>query len=193
MVEQWMERLGVGAVSMVVGIVAGAIGSTALRALAGRSGNNGVRDGSSSAPAHESVEAKQRQQQQHIIEQQSGKRLSGRFKMVIVANMSLKMGKGKLAAQCAHSVIDAFEHAVETNGEWVQQWQRQGQMKVVVKAPNAEFIMKLMRVAEDTGLPFALIEDAGLTQIAPGSVTALAIGPAPAEFVDSVTGNLKLM
>ena len=32
----------------------------------------------------------------------------------------------------------------------------------------------------------------GRTQIAPGSHTVLAVGPAPGSMVDKVTGNLKL-
>lgn len=36
-------------------------------------------------------------------------------------------------------------------------------------------------------------EDAGRTQIAAGSLTVLAIGPAPVKEVDAVTGHLKLL
>jgi len=36
-------------------------------------------------------------------------------------------------------------------------------------------------------------EDAGRTQIAAGSRTVLAIGPAPVKEIDAVTGELKLL
>ena len=42
-------------------------------------------------------------------------------------------------------------------------------------------------------VPWCVIEDAGRTQIAPGTVTCLALGPAPEEHIDRITGDLKLL
>ena len=47
--------------------------------------------------------------------------------------------------------------------------------------------------ARSLGLIAEVIADAGHTQIAPGSKTVCAIGPGPAELIDEVTGNLKLL
>lgn len=43
------------------------------------------------------------------------------------------------------------------------------------------------------GIPTYIVHDAGRTQIAAGSQTVLAIGPAPKSQLDTVTGHLKLL
>ena len=46
---------------------------------------------------------------------------------------------------------------------------------------------------EELGLPNYLVIDAGRTQIAAGSATVLAIGPAGEEECNQVSGHLKLL
>jgi PTH2 family peptidyl-tRNA hydrolase len=48
-------------------------------------------------------------------------------------------------------------------------------------------------MAKDEGLPCALITDAGKTVIAPGTKTAVGIGPAKEEDIDRLTQDLKLL
>ena len=52
---------------------------------------------------------------------------------------------------------------------------------------------KECRDAAASGLPLFVVQDAGRTEVAPGSRTVLAVGPAPASRVDQVTGRLKLL
>ena len=47
--------------------------------------------------------------------------------------------------------------------------------------------------AKAAGLPYVKVLDAGRTQIKAGSMTVVALGPAPIELIDSVAGKLKLM
>jgi len=42
-------------------------------------------------------------------------------------------------------------------------------------------------------IPTALIQDAGLTTVPPGTITALGMGPADAIVLDKIVGHLKLM
>ncbi|XP_042298486.1 peptidyl-tRNA hydrolase 2, mitochondrial [Sceloporus undulatus] len=117
---------------------------------------------------------------------------SGEFKMVMVVRTDLKMGKGKVAAQCAHAAVSAYKQLQRRNPELLRQWEYCGQPKVVVKAPDEETLAQLLAEAKGLGLSVSLIQDAGRTQIAPGSRTVLGIGPGPADIVDRVSGHLKL-
>jgi PTH2 family peptidyl-tRNA hydrolase len=51
----------------------------------------------------------------------------------------------------------------------------------------------LAEKATAAGLPNYIVCDAGRTQIAAGSQTVLAVGPAPKSVVDQITGHLKLL
>lgn len=116
----------------------------------------------------------------------------GEFKMILVVRNDLKMGKGKVAAQCSHAAVSAYKQVQRRNPELLKQWEYCGQPKVVVKAPDEDTLIDLLGRAKEVGLPVSLIQDAGRTQIAPGSRTVLGVGPGPADLIDSVTGDLKL-
>lgn len=115
------------------------------------------------------------------------------MKQVIVVNASLGMGVGKTAAQVAHASTGSYGRSRQDFPEDVDTWKREGQKKIVVKGRDAEHLRELRRNAEIMGLPCYLVEDAGLTQLPPGTVSALAIGPAPDDDVDVLTGDLKLL
>ncbi|KAK2525383.1 peptidyl-tRNA hydrolase 2, mitochondrial [Columba livia] len=117
---------------------------------------------------------------------------SGEFKMVLIVRNDLKMGKGKVAAQCSHAAVSAYKQVQRRNPELLKQWEYCGQPKVVLKAPDEETLIQLLADAKQLGLTVSLIQDAGRTQIAPGSRTVLGIGPGPADVVDKVSGHLKL-
>lgn len=117
---------------------------------------------------------------------------NGEFKMVLVVRSDLKMGKGKVAAQCSHAAVSVYKQVQRRNPELLKQWEYCGQPKVVVKAPDEDDLFQLLSQAKEVSLPVSLIQDAGRTQIAPGSRTVLGIGPGPADIVDKVTGHLKL-
>ncbi|XP_012664225.2 peptidyl-tRNA hydrolase 2, mitochondrial isoform X1 [Otolemur garnettii] len=117
---------------------------------------------------------------------------NGEYKMILVVRTDLKMGKGKVAAQCSHAAVSAYKQIQRKNPEVLKQWEYCGQPKVVVKAPDEETLVELLTHAKMLGLTVSLIQDAGRTQIAPGSRTVLGIGPGPADLIDKVTGHLKL-
>ncbi|MCL7391823.1 MAG: peptidyl-tRNA hydrolase Pth2 [Thaumarchaeota archaeon] len=116
-----------------------------------------------------------------------------KFKQAIVVRNDLKMSTGKIAVQVAHASLSSAEECRKINIEWYNKWIDEGQKKVVLKVPNLQELLKLYDKAKMMKLPVAIIEDAGLTELEPGTVTALGIGPAPSEEIDKVTGNLPLL
>lgn len=111
------------------------------------------------------------------------------MKQAIVARSDLDMGEGKLAAQVAHASLQAFEEA-PTDAR--REWKGSGQKKIVLEAASESQLQELAESARIEGLPYALVTDAGHTQLEPGTVTALAVGPAADTAVDAVTGDLSL-
>ncbi|XP_013119073.1 probable peptidyl-tRNA hydrolase 2 [Stomoxys calcitrans] len=118
---------------------------------------------------------------------------SGNYKMVLVVRNDLKMGKGKVAAQCGHGAVGAYQNAVRQIPSVVRRWENTGCAKVALKVESEAEMMALKRAADRNNLITCLIRDAGRTQIEPNSKTVLAIGPAPVEKIDQVTGHLKLL
>lgn len=112
------------------------------------------------------------------------------FKQCIVIREDLKLSPGKLAVQVAHAAIMAYEVADRVTAA---SWRREGQKKVVLKAPDLQSIYSMRVEAERLGIPAAVVVDAGLTEIPPGTVTALGLGPASRKLLDKVTGRLSLV
>ena len=114
-------------------------------------------------------------------------------KLVCVVNQSLKMGKGKIAAQVGHASVQAFLNAGVSHPSEVEAWLASGQKKICLKVPEADDFTSLRQEAQRRGIPFHLVQDAGHTQIPKGSSTVLAIGPFDEDVLDELTGHLKLL
>jgi peptidyl-tRNA hydrolase, PTH2 family len=133
-------------------------------------------------------------------------------KQAMVVNTSLGMKKGKIAAQVAHASLSVFLNSDQTafheggfeyyfhnqdaEGEMasaIRDWFRGKFTKIVLQGSGEDELKAIYLRAKDAGLPCSLIQDAGETQVPPGSYTACAVGPGPAELVDKITGGLRLL
>jgi len=112
------------------------------------------------------------------------------MKQVIVVNTSLKLPKGKLAAQVAHAAVAAF---LEADTQAQQAWLADGMPKVVLKVPDEVALLELHTLAQTQNIPLCLIEDAGRTVLPEGTITCLGLGPAGESVLEALTGDLKLL
>lgn len=138
-------------------------------------------------------------------------------KQVIAVRKDLNMRKGKIAAQVAHAAMKVFFNRMEiTNGEhftssgqykeraWkatikpidvdMKEWMEGSFTKVVVGVDSEDEVYELAKKAEEAGLPFAVIVDNGFTEFHGNkTTTCVAIGPADADKLTPITGELKLI
>lgn len=112
-------------------------------------------------------------------------------KLVLVVRADLGMGRGKIAAQAAHAAVGAALAAIG-RAEFAE-WLAEGQPKVVLRVNSAEELLGVVARATAAELPSQLVEDAGRTQLPPGTPTCCAVGPAGAEQIDAITGELTLL
>ncbi len=116
-----------------------------------------------------------------------------RFKQVIVVRLDLGMGRGKIAVQCCHASVSAAEEARVSRRDWWRDWLLEGQCKIVLKVKIADELLGLEKESVARALPHSLVQDKGLTQVAPGTITCLGIGPAPADVINALTRHLPLL
>ena len=113
----------------------------------------------------------------------------GPLKQALVVRTDLGMKKGKQCAQCCHASLGSWKVAVVSKPAWVEAWDRRGCAKIALKCPSEDLMDAVAAKCVEAGLPCYIVEDAGHTQVAPGSRTVLGIGPAPADAIDAITGR----
>ncbi|EQD80263.1 Peptidyl-tRNA hydrolase, PTH2 domain protein [mine drainage metagenome] len=114
------------------------------------------------------------------------------YKLVVIIRKDLDIGKGKMAAQVAHAAVNLALHAEKKARRFSGYGKHLVTKKVVVRVSGVEELFQLKHKAEIKGLSTSIIMDAGLTQIPPGTITCLGIGPAESSEIDEITGNLPL-
>jgi len=141
-----------------------------------------------------------------------------RCKMLLIVRKDLKMGKGKIGAQCGHATLGAYERGqkAEPGRTWISSWRKFGQKKVCLVVSSEEELHRAAVLLSEAGVPVYIVvsryrmlsshagvqvstavrvlflvpqADAGHTQVAPGSETVLGAGPAPSDVIDRVTGR----
>ena len=113
-----------------------------------------------------------------------------KYKQCLIIRTDIKMSQGKRCAQIAHAAVSACDNC---GAKVRKSWLSEGQKKVVLKISDLRALYELQYLAESAGISACLIQDAGLTEVPPGTITALGLGPALCEELDKLTGDLSLL
>jgi PTH2 family peptidyl-tRNA hydrolase len=114
------------------------------------------------------------------------------MKQVIVFRSDLKIGKGKMAAHAAHAGITGYERVMSKKPAIVKEWLYEGQKKIVLKVNSEQEMIELYERIKRS-VPSVLIRDAGHTQVEPGTLICLVIGPWEDEDIDRFIEGMKLL
>ena len=112
------------------------------------------------------------------------------YKQVIILRSDIGMSTGKKCVQCCHACLGAYK---KVDKSIIKKWESEGQKKVVLEVETEEEILKFYNRIKKEKITCFLVEDAGLTEIEPGTITTLGIGPEKEEVLDKITGKLKLV
>lgn len=112
------------------------------------------------------------------------------MKQVIVVRNDLKLGKGKIAAQACHASLESYKKA---NSDAILSWENSGVKKIVLKVESEKELLEIFEQLKAAKMKPALIKDAGLTEVEPGTITCLGVGPVQEKDVDKITGKLKML
>ena len=111
--------------------------------------------------------------------------------MAFLCRVDLQLSPGKLAVQCAHAAVASLQQAKKTHSRMVQRWQEASSRKVCLAVEDENETEHFLQLVQEASLPFAMIGDAGLTEVAPGTVTVLGVGPGPKHTMDSLFRSLR--
>ncbi len=114
-------------------------------------------------------------------------------KQAIIIRTDLEMSRGKLAAQAAHASLMSYFEVEKTDRKTAREWLDTGEKKIVLKVENEDALKRLFEAFKFKKVPCALVADAGLTEVPPGSKTALGVGPWQGSKINEFTSTLKLL
>ena len=113
--------------------------------------------------------------------------------MVLVIRGELRLTEGKAAAQAAHAAVMLVRLAERRDPATLEAWFAEGQRKIVLGVPTLAELEGVEREARARKIPTVWVEDAGFTEVPPGTRTCLGLGPALGDRIDPVTGKLPLL
>jgi PTH2 family peptidyl-tRNA hydrolase len=111
--------------------------------------------------------------------------------MVLIARKDLKLSAGKLAVQCSHAATSCALAANKSEKRLLERWKNDGARKICLQINDLISLQKLAGQAQAANLITHIVKDAGHTEIPPGTITVLGIGPGPRRSIDALVQDLK--
>jgi peptidyl-tRNA hydrolase, PTH2 family len=96
------------------------------------------------------------------------------YKQIILIRSDLDFSCGKKCVQVAHASLMGLEHGTTAT---TAMWRRNGMRKIVLKVPDMKTLTGIVEKAVNHGVHGAIVIDAGLTQLEPGTTTAVGFAP----------------
>ncbi len=113
--------------------------------------------------------------------------------MVLIVRGELRLTAGKAAVQAAHAAVLLVRRAEGRSRADLDRWLAEGQKKIALLLETLDEMQDIERRAARVGIPTVWVEDAGFTEVPPGTRTCLGLGPAPSRLLDPITGSLPLL
>ena len=117
--------------------------------------------------------------------------MSEELVLYLIVRIDLKMGRGKIAAQCGHATQDLLLRC--RSREALRDYICGASPKIVLKVNNEEEMDTIRKECRDLGLLTHQVIDVGRTQVPAGSKTVLGVGPVRKSIVPQSIKNLKLL
>ena len=112
---------------------------------------------------------------------------------MIGVRKDIALSCGKIAVQVAHAAVECAFALRASDSSLLRKWRAEGGKKVVVWVEDIEEIHGLELAAQRMGITAEIIRDAGATEVPPGTITCIGLGPAQEEMIDQLTRDLPLL
>ena len=113
--------------------------------------------------------------------------------MALIVRADLNLSAGKTAVQCAHAAVQCALQARRKHARLMERWSLYGARKICLVVDDLSSLHRLASEAQNANLSYHLVQDAGHTEVPPGTITVLGIGPAPRRSLDLITGDLSTL
>ena len=104
--------------------------------------------------------------------------------LAVLVRQDLAMSAGKTAAQVAHAAVGCSLKARKQSAALFERWRSDHGRIVVLGVEGLDDLDFHRQEAKEHQLIHHAVTDAGRTEVAPGTVTVLGIGPAQSSILD---------